>query len=363
MTAEAAPHVIGIAAGGRHLLAARALAVAMVLLVFAALLSLSVGPTGITLTSLPRVIAAWLGGPADAGIAREQLVLIDIRLPRTLLAMFVGASLAVAGAMMQGLFRNPLADPGLIGVSSGAALAAVATIALGNGIAAPVLRPLGVYALPVAAFFGGAVTTLILVAIAGRHGRLMIGTLLLAGVALAAFAGGLTGLIAYLSNDRELRDLTLWSMGSLGGASWPKVVAVLPFAALTLFITPRLVRALNGFLLGEAEAFHLGIEVEKSKRLIMVATAASVGAAVAVSGIIGFVGLVAPHVVRILAGPDHRVVLPGSALLGATMVLLADVAARMIVRPAELPIGIVMAAIGAPVFLHLVTRRGIGGME
>ena len=363
MTAEAAPHPIASAAGGRHLLAARALAVAMVLLVFAALLSLSVGPTGITLTSLPRVIAAWLGGPADAAIAREQLVLIDIRLPRTLLAMFVGASLAVAGAMMQGLFRNPLADPGLIGVSSGAALAAVATIALGNGIAAPVLRPLGVYALPVAAFFGGAVTTLILVAIAGRHGRLMIGTLLLAGVALAAFAGGLTGLIAYLSNDRELRDLTLWSMGSLGGASWPKVVAVLPFAALTLFITPRLVRALNGFLLGEAEAFHLGIEVEKSKRLIMVATAASVGAAVAVSGIIGFVGLVAPHVVRILAGPDHRVVLPGSALLGATMVLLADVAARMIVRPAELPIGIVMAAIGAPVFLHLVTRRGIGGME
>jgi iron complex transport system permease protein len=363
MTAEAAPHPIASAAGDRHLLAARALAVAMALLVFAALLSLSVGPTGITLTSLPRVIAAWLGGPADGAIAREQLVLIDIRLPRTLLAMFVGASLAVAGAMMQGLFRNPLADPGLIGVSSGAALAAVATIALGNGIAAPVLRPLGVYALPVAAFAGSAVTTVILVSVSGRHGRLMIGTLLLAGIALAAFAAALTGLIAYLSNDRELRDITLWSMGSLGGASWPKVVAVLPFAALTLFITPRLVRALNGFLLGEAEAFHLGIEVEKSKRLIMVATAASVGAAVAVSGIIGFVGLVAPHVVRILAGPDHRVVLPGSALLGATMVLLADVAARMIVRPAELPIGIVMAAIGAPVFLHLVTRRGIGGME
>jgi len=363
MMAEAAPPAIAIAAGGRRVQATRVLLAAAVLLAFAALLSLSVGPAGITLASLPRVIGAWLGVSADSETAREQLVLIDIRLPRTLLALFVGASLAVAGAMMQGLFRNPLADPGLIGVSSGAALAAVATIALGNGIAAPVLRPLGVYALPVAAFFGGAITTLALVGFAGRHGRLMIGTLLLAGVALAAFTGALTGLIAYLSNDRELRDLTLWSMGSLGGASWTKVLAVLPFAALTLFLTPRLVRALNGFLLGEAEAFHLGIEVEKAKRTIVVASAASVGAAVAVSGIIGFVGLVVPHIVRILAGPDHRVVLPGSALIGAAMVLLADVAARMVIRPAEVPIGIVMAAIGAPVFLHLVTKRGIGGTE
>ena len=183
MTAEAAPHGIAIAADGRRVLATRVLLGAAVLLIVAVLLSLSVGPTGITLASLPRVIAAWLGGENDAATAREQLVLIDIRLPRTLLAVFVGASLAVAGAMMQGLFRNPLADPGLIGVSSGAALAAVATIALGNGIAAPILQPLGVYALPVTAFLGGAITTLALVGFAGRQGRLMIGTLLLAGVA------------------------------------------------------------------------------------------------------------------------------------------------------------------------------------
>jgi len=363
MTAEAALHAIAMAAGGRRAVATRVLMGAALLLAFAVLLSLSVGPTGITLASLPRVIVAWLGGQSDADTAREQLVLIDIRLPRTLLALFVGSSLAVAGAMLQGLFRNPLADPGLIGVSSGAALAAVATIALGNGIAAPILQPLGVYALPVTAFLGGGATTLALVAFAGRHGRLTIGTLLLTGVAIAAFTGALMGLIAYTSNDRELRDLTLWSLGSLGGANWTKVVAVLPFAAVTLLLTPQLVRALNGFLLGEAEAFHLGIDVEKAKRTIVLATAASVGAAVAVSGIIGFVGIVTPHVVRILAGPDHRVVLPGSALLGAAMVLIADVAARMIIRPAEVPIGIVMAAIGAPVFLHLVTKRGIGGME
>ena len=225
------------------------------------------------------------------------------------------------------------------------------------------MKPLGIYALPIAAFFGGVVTTGILVSVAGRQGQLMVGTLLLAGIALGALSGALTGLIAYASDDRELRDLTFWSMGSLGGSNWPKVFAVLPFAILVALITPWLIRGLNGFLLGEAEAFHLGINVERTKRGVMVASAASVGAAVAVAGVIGFVGIVVPHVVRLLAGPDHRVVLPGSALLGAVLVIVADIAARMVVRPAELPIGIVMAVIGTPVFLHLVLKRGIGGVE
>ena len=334
-----------------------------VLLALTAFASLAVGPTGISIGSLPRAIAAALGHAVDASAAREQLVLIDIRLPRTLLAMFVGASLAMAGAMMQGMFRNPLADPALIGVSSGAALAAVATIALGHGIAAPVLQPLGVYVLPVAAFLGGIVATGVLVFVAGRHGQLMVGTLLLAGIAIAALATALTGLIAFSSDDRELRDLTLWQLGSLGGANWPRVVAILPFVLLVLILTPRLVRGLNGFLLGEAEAFHLGINVERTKRDVVIVSAASVGAAVAVAGIIGFAGIVVPHIVRLLTGPDHRIVLPGSAMLGAVLMLLADIAARMLVRPAELPIGIVMAIIGAPLFLHLILRRGIGGME
>jgi iron complex transport system permease protein len=339
------------------------LATAGILLVVAAVASLAVGPTGITLTSLPRAIASVLGLNTDAAAAREQLVLIDIRMPRTLLGMFVGASLAIAGAILQGMFRNPLADPGLIGVSSGAALAAVATIALGHGIAAPILQPLGVYALPVAAFVGGITTTGLLVAIAGRQGQLMVGTLLLAGIALSALSGALTGLIAYASDDRALRDLTFWQMGSLGGATWPKVAAVLPFAVVVGVMTPGLIRGLNGFLLGEAEAFHLGINVERTKLTAIVVTAAAVGAAVAMAGIIGFLGIVVPHAVRLLAGPDHRVVLPGSALLGASLMLIADIAARLVVMPAELPIGIVMAAIGTPVFLHLVMKRGIGGME
>ncbi|MBX9588507.1 MAG: iron ABC transporter permease [Hyphomonadaceae bacterium] len=327
----------------------------------ATVLSLSIGATGITLAALPRVLLAILTGRHEAEVAREQLVLIDIRLPRMLLGMFVGAALAVAGAMMQGMFRNPLADPGLIGVSSGAAVAAVATIALGNGLAAPWIKTFGAYALPVAAFLGGIATSAALVAIVTRQGQLSISTLLLAGVALAALNGALMGLIAFASNDRELRDLTLWMLGSLSGASWPKVLAVLPFAALVAAALPRLTRGLNGLLLGEAEAYHLGIDVEQSKRMIVVVTSAAVGAAVAVSGILGFVGIIVPHLVRLLAGPDHRIVLPASALMGATLVLIADIFARMLLSPAELPLGVVMAILGAPLFLHMVVKRGMAG--
>jgi heme transport system permease protein len=325
----------------------------------AAFLALSIGSTGITLTSLPRVLASMITGRGDAEVAREQLVLIDIRLPRLLLGMFVGGALAVAGAMMQGMFRNPLADPGLIGVSSGAAVAAVATIALGNGLAAPWIRAFGAYALPVAAFLGGITTTAILVGLISRRGQLPTGTLLLAGIALAALNTALMGLIAFTSDDRELRDLTLWMLGSLSGASWPKVFAVVPFAAVVTVFLPGLIRGLNGLLLGEAEAFHLGVDVERTKRLIVLITSAAVGAAVAVSGIIGFVGIIVPHLVRLLAGPDHRVVLPASALMGAALVLVADIFARMLLRPAELPLGVVLAIIGAPIFLHMVVRRGM----
>jgi iron complex transport system permease protein len=344
-------------AGAAHLLVAAASAG----LCIAAFLSLSIGATGVTLASLPRVLWAMLTGRQEADTAREQLVLIDIRLPRLLLGMFVGAALATAGAMMQGMFRNPLADPGLIGVSSGAALAAVATIAFGNRFAAPWIQTAGPYALPVAAFAGGVATTMILVAVVARHGQLAVGTLLLAGIALAALNGALLGLIAYTSEDRELRDLTLWMLGSLSGASWPKVIAVAPFALLLGWSLPRLIRGLNGLLLGEAEAFHLGVDVERIKHAIVLVTSAAVGAAVAVSGVIGFVGIVVPHLVRLLSGPDHRIVLPASALMGATLVVIADVAARMLVRPAELPLGVVMAIIGAPVFLHMVIKRGVAG--
>ena len=341
----------------------RMVAILSVALVCAFVLSLAIGPTGISLNALPRALSASLHLTNDPAAERDRLVLFDFRLARTLLAAYIGAALAVAGALMQGLFRNPLADPALIGVSAGAALAAVALIVLGHTAAGAFLNFAETYSLPIAAFAGALATTLILVMVASRHGQLAIGTMLLAGIAIGAIAWSATGFLAYLSDDRQLRDLTLWQMGSLSGASWPKVVAVVPFALCLAVVLPLMTRSLNGFILGEAEAMHLGVNIERTKRLIILATAASVGSAVAVAGIIGFVGLVAPHAVRILCGPDHRAVLPGSALLGATLVIFADVVARMAVAPAEMPIGIVMAAIGAPVFLHLVLKRGIGGWE
>jgi iron complex transport system permease protein len=361
MSVTASASALPVALDDRRRRGRNVITVSAVLLAAMAMLSLSVGSTGVSLDALPSAIADLFAG-SGPNAARDRLILIDIRLPRTLLAMFVGTALAVSGVMMQGLFRNPLADPGVIGVSAGAALAAVCVIALGHGIAAPVVGLLGIYAVPVAAFLGGLAATMLLVGIARRHGQLMIGTLLLAGIAIAAMAQSLLGLIAFASDDRALRDLTLWTLGSLAGASWMKVLAVAPFGALLLVLVPRLVRGLNGFLFGEGEAFYLGIEVERTKRLVVVATAACVGAAVAVAGIIGFLGIVVPHFVRLLTGPDHAYVLPASALLGASLALGTDVVARIVVAPAELPLGIVMALIGGPLFLHLVLKRGIGGL-
>ena len=343
---------------GREAVARRLLLGAAAVLVIVFTASLTIGPTGLTLASLPRALSAVLLGAQSTDEAQARLVLLEVRLPRTLLAAFVGAALATSGALMQGLFRNPLADPGLIGVSSGAALGAVVTIAFSASIAAPWVWLFGIYALPLSAFIGGLSTTLVLMLVARKHGTTAVGTLLLAGIALAAITGALSGLVAYLSDDRQLRDLTLWTLGSLGGSSWSKVLGVLPFALVLVLALPGLVRALNGLLLGEAEAFHLGIDLERAKIRIVLLTAAAVGAAVAVAGIIGFVGIVVPHLVRLIAGPDHRIVLPGSALTGAAMVIVADIVARVIVSPAELPIGIIMAVVGAPVFLHLVVKRG-----
>lgn len=325
-----------------------------------AFLSLSVGPSGVTLFSLPAVIAEATGYSAGSG-GHEALVLLDIRLPRTLLAMYVGAALAISGAIMQGMFRNPLADPGLIGVSSGAALFAVAMIAFGDMYVPFVKSALGVHALPVAAFAGGLAATMLLVGLTSRGRATSTATLLLAGVALAALASALMGVVAYLSDDRALRDLTLWTLGSLAGASWSKVTGTLPFMLLLVLFLPRLTRDLNGLLLGEAEAYHLGVNVQRAKMLIVFVTAGAVGAAVAVAGIVGFLGIVTPHIIRLIAGPDHRFLLPASALLGGTLAVAADMVARVAVAPAELPLGIVTALIGAPFFLHLVLRRGVHG--
>jgi iron complex transport system permease protein len=338
---------------------------AAALLLAAIIASLAIGPV---LIAPGRVLAllydAALGlRPADGVALREAIVVLDLRLPRTVLAVLVGGSLAVAGALLQGIFRNPLADPGLIGVSPGAAFAAVCWIVLGTGLS--VLMPgwIARFGLPFSAFLGGLLMTLALHRVATRGGRTSIATLLFAGIALGALAQAGTGLLIFVSSEQQLRELAFWTLGSIGGASWVKIAGAAPFVLALLAAGFTLARGLDALALGEAEAFHVGIDVERLKWIAIVAVAAGVGAAVAVSGVVGFIGLVVPHVLRLTLGPAHRSLLIGSALLGAALLVVADIAARTIVAPAELPLGIVTAGIGAPYFLYLLNRyrTALGG--
>ncbi len=301
------------------------------------------------------ILRAWAGG---AEIPRgDWIVVIEIRLPRLALGILVGAALAVSGAVMQGLFRNPLADPGIVGVSAGAGLGAIAAIVLGGLLPASVAAALGYGLVPVAAFLGGWASTLVLYRVATRAGRTSVATMLLAGIALGALAGALSGILVYLADDRQLRDLTFWGMGSLAGATWAKVAVAAPIMLAALAAAPLLARGLNALALGEAAAMHLGQPVQRVKHVAILAVAGATGAAVAVSGGIGFVGIVVPHLLRLLSGPDHVRLLPNAALLGAALLVAADMAARAMIAPAELPIGIVTAVIGGPFFLWILLRR------
>lgn len=334
-----------------------AVAVLSVLLLVLAVLSLGSGAVRIPPARVLEVLRGWIGGDAAMLSSRDGLIIVSIRIPRLLVGAMIGAALAVSGALMQGLFRNPLADPGLVGVSSGAALAAAATIVLGDRLFGTVSAQLPFILLPFGAFFGGLVSTLILYAIATRQGRTSVAIMLLAGVALGAFTGALTGVLSFISDDRQLRDLTFWALGSLSGASWTKAAVIAPLILPVLLAVPFLARGLNALLLGEAEAFHLGIPVQRLKAAAIVMVAVAVGASVAAAGVIGFVGIVVPHLLRLMFGPDHRMLLPFSALLGAALLTGADLLARTVAAPAELPIGILTAAIGAPFFLWLLLGR------
>lgn len=279
------------------------------------------------------------------------MALLTLRLPRVLLGAAVGAGLGTAGAVLQGLFRNPLVDPGLIGVSSGAALVAAGLMVLsGAAWNTPVL-------LTAAAFAGGLLAAWLVQRLARVNGRTLVLSLLLAGVAINATAGSLLGLLSYIATDAQLRNLTFWSLGSLGGATWARALWTAPLTGLGVLALLRLARPLNVLLLGESEAENLGIAVESVKRQALLLAVLLTASSVALCGVIGFIGLVVPHTVRLLTGPDHRLVLPGSALLGAGLLLWADLASRTVVAPAELPLGIVTASIGGPFFLGLLVRE------
>lgn len=338
--------------GDRQALARRTLLGLAALLAVTAIVSLGIGASG---TSLWTALAQTIRGE-EIG-TREAVVLFDIRLPRLALGVAVGAALAVSGAVMQGLFRNPLADPGLVGVGAGAGLGAITAIVLGSLLPLALQDALSYYLVPLAAFFGGWATTLLLYRLSTQRGRTSVAVMLLGGIALGALAGAISGILIYMADDAQLRDLTFWGLGSLAGATWDKVFIAGPLILLALATTPFLARSLNALALGESPANHLGIPVQRMKNISILTVAAATGAAVAVSGGIGFVGIVVPHLLRILIGPDHRYLLPCAALLGATLLIAADMISRTIIAPAELPIGIVTATLGGPFFLWILLRN------
>jgi len=309
-------------------------------------------PLGDVLSSLQHRVG--LGGQALDRVAES--VLWNVRLPRVTLALLVGSSLGCAGALMQGVFGNPLAEPGVIGISSGAAVGAVASIALG-------LTFFGNWTITVCAFVSGLATVLLVYVLSRSGGRTEVVTLILTGIAVNAFAGALIGLFIFFADNAQITQITFWQLGSLSQATWPKVLAVLPCAALGLLVAPFHARKLDLLALGERPARHLGVDVERLRIVLVLVVALLTAAAVAVAGIISFVGLLVPHLLRMANGPGHRFLVPGSALGGALVLVAGDLAARTVADPAELPLGVLTALFGSPFFFWLLrrTRRRQGG--
>ncbi len=319
-------------------------------LVVSVVLAAGTGAYMVTPAEVLGSIAHQIGlemGPLPQGMGNA--VLWEIRFPRVMLAVIVGVSLACAGATMQGAFSNPLAEPGVVGVSSGAMLGAVMQIVLGFFFA-------GIWTITIAAFFGGLLAVLAVYAVSRSDGRTEVVTVVLTGIAVNALAGAVIGFLSYFSTDAQLRSITFWMLGSLAQASWLKVAIVLPGAILGLALANAYAHQLDLLSLGERSASHLGVNVERLRLAMMMTVAVLTAAAVAVSGIVMFVGLVIPHLVRMVAGPSHRLLLPAASLAGATILVLADLAGRTIAAPAEIPLGVLTSLIGSPFFLWQLRR-------
>ncbi|PRC93628.1 FecCD family ABC transporter permease [Solimicrobium silvestre] len=340
------------------------LTIPVLLLILCAIIIISIGSGAVPIA--PRQVLAILGSKIGWGgewikladfSDQQAAVLSLIRLPRVLLGILVGAGLACSGVALQGLFRNPLADPGLIGVSGGAALGATSVIVMGATWLPGLSQSLGLFTLPLAAFLGGFGIAFLIYQLARNGGITALPIMLLAGIAVNSLTGAAIGSFTYIADDAQLRSLTFWSMGSLGNASWDIIALLTPIVTIAIYGMARLIPALNALALGEAEAGHMGFNTNQIKRWAIFWSALAVGSLVAFTGMIGFIGLVTPHVIRLLCGPNHRIVMPASALLGAIFILLADLCARTAVAPAEIPIGILTALIGAPFFLGLLLKQ------
>ncbi|MCY1042993.1 iron ABC transporter permease [Corallococcus sp. bb12-1] len=328
-------------------------------LALVALASLAIGtvpvPPAAILGSLWEALG--LGEASQRMEPTQRAVLFTLRLPRVVLGMMVGAVLATTGAALQALFRNPLVEPGLLGTSSGAALGAVLAIVLDVTLGTN-MGALRMLVVPGAAFLGALGATLLAQRLGTGGGRTDTPRMLLSGVAVSAGAFAGMGLLTHAASDAQLRSITFWSLGSLGGASWETVGAAAVPLLLTLGLVLREARALNLVLLGEREAYHLGVDVERLKRRLILSAALGVGAAVAFTGMIGFVGLMVPALLRMALGPDHRRLLAASALTGASLLLASDLLSRTLAAPSELPVGALTSVLGVPAFIALLSRRG-----
>ncbi len=327
-----------------------------VMLLVVVLLSLTIGAVPIPVTEVAVILLKQIGVfssiPTDS---THEIVLTSIRFPRILMTALIGAALGASGAALQGLFRNPLVEPSLIGVSGGSAAAVVMVVVFGASLKVSA-GWLYDAIMPLAAFAGGLVATILVLKLSYQAGRTNIAALILLGVAANALTGAIIGLAIFYANDDQLRTFTFWTLGDLGGATPAKLAIAGPLILISLGALLLCTRSLNALALGEAEAYHIGVDVERTKQLIVFFSALGVGVSVSLAGMIGFVGLVMPHLVRVLFHPDHRLVLPASILGGALLLIFADVIARTVTSPSELPIGVVTAFIGAPFFIALLLR-------
>jgi iron complex transport system permease protein len=320
------------------------------------LLALFKGAYALSPGQLLAVLSSVLPGVEGETSASLNYLVWHLRLPRVLLGLVVGMGLAVSGAAIQGLFRNPLADPALIGVTSGAMVFAVAGILFASVLFGSVQSMAGYAAVALMAFVGSLLSTVLVYLLASMRGRTSVVSMLLAGIAVTALGGALTGLMTYFSSEEELRDITFWTLGSLGGANWKLLALTATAVLLPVGLLFGQARQLDLLMLGEREAAYMGVPVQRLKWIVVLCTACAVGACVAASGIIAFVALVVPHLVRLARGPAHRGLLLSSALLGGLLLVLADMVARTAIAPAELPIGTLTALLGAPFFIWLLLK-------
>jgi iron complex transport system permease protein len=329
----------------------------VVLLAIVMLLAIAFGAVSILSAEMFSAVKHFFQGKGPANI--YEGVFLQLRLPRVLLCAVTGAVLASSGVLMQGLFRNPIVEPGLVGTSAGAAFGASIVFVLAAGISPQIKSFVGPFLVPLFAFGGGLMATYIVYSFAKSAGKVSATSLLLVGVAINAVGLSGTGFMSYIARDPQARSITFWNLGTFSGASWPQVAIVFTVSAIIFFISLRYSKQLNALLLGEEDAAYLGVDTDKLKRKIMLLNTAMVSVVTAFVGVISFVGLIVPHIIRLIIGSDNKKLLPASMLGGAILLTVADMAARLLLAPAEIPIGIITSIAGAPVFIILLKRFNI----